>query len=83
MTQISISSSLGLGLETAQGPVVVTDENGRVIGQFIPALRSLLKSEDGCPLSDEELRQRMSGAIANPTDGVTLAQFWESMERGA
>jgi hypothetical protein len=77
MTQISISTDLGLGLERAQGPLIVTDEHGQVIGQFIPATRPLLKPEDGCPLPEEELRRRMADALANPTQGSSLQEFWQ------
>ncbi len=83
MTQISIPTGLGLGLESLTAPTVVCDEQGRVIGQFIPTLleRPIIKPEDNCPYTPEELEQHFINAITHPEHARPLADFWKEMGR--
>lgn len=82
MTQMVIDDPLCLKLDQARGVVTFYSSSGRVVGQFIPAeTRPLLKPEDGCPDSEEEVRAAIADAIANPGEGRPLAEFWREMGR--
>jgi hypothetical protein len=77
MSRIEVNSALGLGFENAVAPVAVFDENGNRLGRFIPEADPM----EGCPYTEEELRQHHLEALANPEAGKSLAQFWREMGR--
>jgi hypothetical protein len=46
-----------------------------------PSTDSLLRPADGCTDSDAAIRQALSEALANPTEGKALSQFWQEVDR--
>jgi hypothetical protein len=59
--------------------VEVRDEDGRVLGKYVPKPRLSPEYEElmkTCPISDEELERRRK-----EPEGRTLAEIWESLGR--
>lgn len=78
MTQLTIDQALGQRLLSAEGPVELHDETGKLVGYFSPAVDPELYQGVDSPLSEEELRRReQSGG------GRTLAEILRDLESRA
>jgi hypothetical protein len=76
MTLLPIDAALLAQLNGLKEQTEFRDENGRVLGHFIPAAKGpveLLPS-DSCPYSAEELLR-----MRNETGGKSLAEIWQGL----
>jgi hypothetical protein len=78
MSEVTIDAALLARLNGLTGPTTFRDENGRLLGQFVPAerLSFVPPPEDRCPSTVEELEEML-----NATGGMKLADFWKKMGR--
>jgi hypothetical protein len=78
MPTITVDSALGAQLNQCKVPVILVDQAGRKLGQFVPEPISWRESckADGCPYSLEELER-----MHNETGGRTLAEIWKEVGR--
>jgi hypothetical protein len=78
MSEIVIDAALLSRLNGLTEQTTFRDENGNVLGHFIPAKRPLFvpPPEDHCPYTPEELEE-----MFNETGGMKLADFWKNMGR--
>ena len=76
MTRLIVDEEVSVQLDAVNSPVDLCDQQGRVLGQFIPAfgITAEQAAADGCPYSIEELR-----AAQRQTGGCSLAEIWRSL----
>lgn len=72
MNRVTVDHSASLQLDGVSQPVQVFDENGKLLGHFVPT--SSLDPTASCPFSDEKLA-KMRGA----SGGRPLNEIWDSM----
>jgi hypothetical protein len=78
MSKITLDKELRVRLNGLNEQVEVCDEDGKVVGRFLPEdqFRQLLYQavEAACPHSQEERARRRA-----ETGGKSLADFWQQM----
>jgi len=76
MTQVTIDSALLARLHGLSDQLEFRDENGRLLGHFIPARKGAVQllPSDGCPYSAEELLR-----MRNEPGGKPLAEIWKQL----
>jgi hypothetical protein len=76
MSQVTIDPLLLARLNGLTEQTEFRDENGRLLGHFIPARKGpvVLLPSDRCPYSAEELER-----MRNETGGKSLADIWQGL----
>jgi hypothetical protein len=76
MTPVTIDPSLLVRLNGLTEKTEFRDENGRVLGHFIPAVKGPVKllPSDRCPYSADELL-----SMRNETGGKTLTEILQGL----
>ena len=78
MTQIIVDEALRSKLNGLNAEIEFRDASGKTLGHFLPEpfYKKLLYSLDGCPYTEEEVRQHM-----REPGGSTLAEIWQRLGR--
>jgi hypothetical protein len=74
MTRIVATGETLAQLSSAQEPVVICNPEGQVIGRYTPAPLSAFQKDIPCPISQEEIQQR----LAEP-GRTTLHEIWKRL----
>ena len=78
MLTATVDNSMGSQLNQFKVPVILFDQTGRKLGQFLlePMTWEQARIIDGCPHSVEELER-----MRNETGGRPLAELWKELGR--
>jgi hypothetical protein len=77
MAQIMIGDAFSRQLNGLSAPVDLCYGSGRVLGQFVPAVKRIDVKQlqaDGCPYSEEELYR-----MRRETGGRSLPEIWRDL----
>ena len=72
MNRVTVDHSASSQLDGVRQPVQVFDENGKLLGHFVPT--SSLDPTASCPFTDDELNK-----MRNESGGRPLNEIWDSM----
>lgn len=73
MNRLTIDHHVSTQLGGVSQPVEVVDENGNLLGHFVP--KSSLDPSASCPYSEEEL-----GRMRSEMSGRFLTEIWTSIQ---
>jgi hypothetical protein len=78
MTKVVLDPTFAGQLAGFTAPVELCDPDGRLLGQFVPTVAQpfVLRPEDNCPYSAEELKQLLANG-----ETMTLQDFWKTLEQ--
>jgi hypothetical protein len=79
MHKIVLDADLRAKLHDLAQQVEVQDENGNMVGYFVPrrVFRDLLVAWSEAVVPDDEVERRM----AAPGEGKSLTEFWQSLKQ--
>ena len=72
MNRITVNEPLTSQLDALGRPVALCDENGRVLGHFVPAVEPSVS--DDCPYTEEELARMRA-----EEGGRSLPEIWRTL----